>query len=1383
MTVNQTDFDDIFTYSGEMGELIKTFNWSTTSLGPISQWPPSLKTAVSIMLASRFPIQILWGSDYIQFYNDAYCPILGSKHPKGLGQRGQECWAEVWDFAGSRLDQVRLTGEASWSDDQLLLLDRHGYTEECYFTFSYTPVRDESGQVAGIFNAVNETTQRVIDQRRQHTLSLLATHVTQAKTYQEACTIATNILASNPEDVPFALLYELEINTGYAKLISQVGYGENLASDPFLFDINLDHPPSEVKSLVKVGLTGQQDLIDNLKTHWSNLPTEPWGEAPNCALVLPIILPGQDRPVGIFVAGISPRRALDSHYHQFFELMVNHISLAIANAYAYEEERKRAEALTELDRAKTVFFSNISHELRTPLTLILGPIEALLHSDESSLSKGDRISLIMAQRNVLRLQKLVNTLLEFSRLEAGRIQAFYQPTDLATFTHDLASVFRSAMEQAGIEFSVNCPPLPELIYVDRQMWEKIVLNLLSNAFKFTFEGEIRLSLAWTGERVKLDIQDTGVGIAPEEIPHLFQRFHRVLGVRSRTHEGSGIGLSLVRELVNLHGGTIEVNSTLEAGTCFTIYIPSGTAHLNPDQISSTPSLPATSPTTAVFVEEALGWLPETAESLATDTPSSHRLTPANGRILLADDNGDMREYVKRLLSQYYEVETVADGIAALEAIRRHPPDLVLSDVMMPRLNGFELLQELRRNPLTEELPIILLSARAGEESLVEGLKSGADDYLVKPFSARELLARIEATLKMAQLRQQAAQKEQKLRAEAEAARQQITNIFESITDGFVAFDHQWRFTYVNQQAAQMLNQSREDLLGNQIWELFPETIGQECYQQLHQAFNEQITLTFEEFSPVFGRWFHLRVYPSSEGLSVYFRDITKAKENDLLRQKNEERLRQSEERLNIALSSAPISLFHQNQELEYTWIYNSAFGYQINDVIGKTDEELLGAEQAQILTEIKSGVLQSGIGRRTEIKITVLEEDKYFDLTVEPLRNLEGNIIGITAASVDITELKTAEQALRESESRFRVMADSAPVLIWMSGTDGLCNWFNQNWLEFTGRTLEQELGNGWAQGVHSDDYNFCLETYLSAFDQRIGFQMEYRLRRADGEYRWVLDNGKPLFTPEGIFSGYIGSCVEITEQKEANLILEEKAQELAQLNTTLTETAELLQKKNEELDQFTYIVSHDLKAPLRAIANLSQWIEEDLSDIIPPESQQQIELLRQRVYRMDQLINNLLDYARIGRSEATKERVEVAQLLEEIIDSLAPPPTFTLEIDLPMPTLMTEKLLLSQVFSNLISNGIKHHGKDQGKLKISVQEQNNFYQFLIADDGQGIPVDYQEKIFAIFQTVKSKDNKDSTGIGLSIVKKIVEIQGGKIMVSSQVGEGTTFSFTWPKNS
>ena len=450
---------------------------------------------------------------------------------------------------------------------------------------------------------------------------------------------------------------------------------------------------------------------------------------------------------------------------------------AEAQARAYEVERKRAEALAELDHAKTAFFSNVSHEFRTPLTLALGPLETLLETEQGGLPEGAREQLTVAHRNCMRLLRLVNTLLDFSRMEAGRVQARYQATDLARFTADLASSFRSVCEHGGLRLLVDCPPLSAPVYVDPDMWEQLVLNLVSNAFKFTLGGEIEVKLRAAGDRCELSVRDTGVGIPEAELPRMFERFHRIEQSRGRTLEGTGIGLALVQELARLHGGSVRVESTLGRGSTFTVAVPFGTAHLPAGRIGAARELPPRElPSTGLgarpYVEEALRWVPDGEVPTAGGTEDAVRREGRPGeprpRVLVADDNADMREYVRRLLAQRYEVEVVSDGQAALEAARRRRPALVLSDVMMPRLDGFALLRELRTDPGLRTVPVVLLSARAGEESRVGGLEAGADDYLVKPFSARELLARVSANLELVRVREEA-EHERVARASAEEA--------------------------------------------------------------------------------------------------------------------------------------------------------------------------------------------------------------------------------------------------------------------------------------------------------------------------------------------------------------------------------------------------------------------------------------------------------------------------------------------------------------------------------------------------------------------------------------------------------------------------------------
>jgi len=432
-------------------------------------------------------------------------------------------------------------------------------------------------------------------------------------------------------------------------------------------------------------------------------------------------------------------------------------------AAANEQLRQANERLADLDRAKTTFFNNISHEFRTPLTLILGPIEDALADPSGTLQ---RESLAAVHRSALRLLRLVNSLLDFSRIEAGRLKSSFEPTDLAMLTAGLAGSFQSLVESAGLKLTVDCAPLSEPVYVDRSQWEKIVLNLISNAFKFTFSGEIAVRLRRNGAEVVLSVADTGTGIPTHELPRIFERFHRVEGAHGRSSEGTGIGLALVQELVQQHGGSIHVQSEIGKGSTFTVSIPLGCAHLPADQIV-TDSHASQAP--AVGELEAAPWVKAVSGMrVPSDVGDVAEGNGNRARVLVADDNPDMREYLVRLLSSRWDVEVVVDGEDALTSALRRPPDLVLSDVMMPRRDGVALLQALREHPATATIPVVLLSARAGEEAIVAGLETGADDYLVKPFSARELITRVGTHLELSRVRHAAADAAREL-AETRAA--------------------------------------------------------------------------------------------------------------------------------------------------------------------------------------------------------------------------------------------------------------------------------------------------------------------------------------------------------------------------------------------------------------------------------------------------------------------------------------------------------------------------------------------------------------------------------------------------------------------------------------
>ncbi len=834
----------VFRADQEIGRDLNAVDWMSTPLGPVEGWPQSLRTAVNILLASRFSMWMAWGPELTFFCNAAYRrDTLGRKYPWALGRPASEVWAEIWADIGPRIETVLSTGEATWDEALMLILERSGYPEETYHTFSYSPLRDEEARVVGMLCVVSEDTDRVIGERRMATLRDLGSDPSVVRTERQMLDFAAGQLAGNLYDLPFTLTY-LFGDDGDARLagVSGIAHGHPAAPETLALS-GYSLWPVEKPS------HGEPELVE-LDGGSPHLPTGAWHAPPAQALVVPLQQQGA-APLGFLIAALNRHRPLDDGYRGFVELVAGHIAAGVGSARSYQAQQQRAEELAELDRAKTTFFSNVSHEFRTPLTLILGPVDEL-RSRANGLDQQARHELDLIHRNGLRLAKLVNTLLDFSRLQAGRMQAKFEPVDLSALTGELASVFRSALERAGLTFTVDCPPLDEPVYLDREMWEKVVLNLLSNAFKFTFEGSITVRVGRedtdADTYASVTVTDTGIGVPAAEMPRLFERFHRIETARARSTEGSGIGLALVKELVGLHGGTITADSQEGTGTTFTVRLPFGAAQLSDDELAGPPGTRTISGVIAEpYVQEALRWLPtdtnaaSDSRSDASTTATMTAVTAAESggeraRVLVADDNADMREYLTDLLQAHgYEARGVADGQQALEAIGAQLPDLVISDVMMPRLDGLQMLAALRKDPRTGALPVLLLSARAGQEASIQGLLAGADDYLVKPFAAAELLARVRANVELARLRNHQARWR--------------TALVNSLQEAFFVCDEHGAVIEINRAFTEILGYGPEQLPYQPTHPWWPDADTEpESHRQVATAFEQLLSQTDGSFT-------------------------------------------------------------------------------------------------------------------------------------------------------------------------------------------------------------------------------------------------------------------------------------------------------------------------------------------------------------------------------------------------------------------------------------------------------------------------------------------------------------------------------------------------------
>ncbi len=1236
-----------------MSERIRAFDWSRTPLGPMESWSPALRMMVRFLLANRFPLLLWWGPQYVSIYNDAYCPILGTKHPGALGQRVNECWSEIWHILQPLIDTPFQGGPATWNDDISLELNRHGFLEETHFTIAYSPVPDEIAPngIGGVIATVHEITEKVVGERRGVALREIGARVSEAKTAEDACATAARSLAAHDKDVPFALFYLFDADGKHARLVGAVGASAGQEISPAVIALGQSEG---TWPLAQARGSEAMQVVEGLSKRFAHLPPGPWSDAPTTAVVVSIPSNKPNEPAGAMVAGVSSRLKLDAFYRDFFELLRTQVASAITSARAYEEERKRAEALAEIDRTKTEFFSNVSHELRTPLTLMLGPIEEELRSEPKNSG------LKLAHRNSLRLLKLVNTLLDFSRIEAGRLRASYEPTDLSALTSDLASTFRSAIENAGVKLSLDCPALPEPVYVDPEMWEKVILNLLSNALKFTFAGEIKVQLRELGDRVELSVADTGTGIPADALPHLFERFYRVRDARSRTHEGTGIGLALVQELVRLHGGEVRVESKVGVGTTFTISLQTGTLHLPKDRIGAPRMQQSTALGATPFVEEALRWLPESAgtstepasgaahaksDPLAkpAESPNKKRALP---RVILADDNADMREYVGRLLRERYEVIAVPDGVAALDAARAELPDLILSDVMMPRLDGFGLVREIRSDANTRSIPVILISARAGEESRVEGLSDGADDYLVKPFSARELMARIEAHLKLVRLRHE--------------SERRVSQILASITDGFVTIDAQWRYTQFNEAARTMFAAQgviADSLLGKHVrTEGLPDAGETQAMSALARTMTARVPTEVQSFYKPWQRWFSVRHFPLPDGgVASFFHDITELK-------RAEDKLREREQELETVINSTPFMLTRCSRELRYRFV-SEAYAGMIHrvpqSIVNKPIVEIIGEAGFKTIEPHIEKVLS---GERTEYEADVSFEGvgvRSLHVVYTPDRDELGHVNGWIASILDVSERKRAEAALLQSD---------------------------------------QELRSA---------------------------QSKLLLHAAD-------------------------------------------------LETKVQERTAKLQDMVNEVQHISYAMVHDMRAPLRAMSAFVELMCE--SQITAEQTQDYGRRIRVAANRLDQLIQDSLRYTKLAHQEVAHGPVVLSTLILGLIETY---PNLQgeqadIQIEGELPVVIGNEALLTQCFSNLLGNAVKFVSPGIKPLvRVQSEIRGNLGRIWVRDNGIGIPQHSHRRLFNMFQRIA--DNYEGTGIGLAIVRKVVERMNGQVGVESEAGRGSSF--------
>lgn len=947
--------------------------------------------------------------------------------------------------------------------------------------------------------------------------------------------------------------------------------------------------------------------------------------------------------IGLFMA----MGVLFSHTHDSLKKANQKAVAALESAQTANEQLQGAnerisnlyQKTLELDKLKTQFFSNVSHELRTPLTLILGPLNKCLA--EPGLSHSTLSNLELIKRNAQLLYHHVNDLLDISKIEAGWKEVRYAQVDLAHLFRVIGSHFESVAEDRHIRYTVSAPQtLPAQI--DVEMFQRILLNLLSNAFKFTPDnGLIELAMDVQDDQAILTIRDNGPGVPSDRREAIFERFYQVEGHAARSHEGTGLGLSIVKEFTELLGGTVHCSEAPGGGALFTL------------------SMPLTAPQGA-HVEDCrhddISKKIETSHSDVTEKYSEaaagHSQRPgleAAPHILIVEDNEDMNGFIAAILAPHYRISSAFNGEEGLEKAMQLQPDMIIADVMMPKMSGDQMVLELRQNHHMTDVPIVMLTAKSDPELRVKLLQHGVQEYLEKPFSNEELLARVDRL--MAERRKTFEQ----LRASEIKYRALFENTLNSVARCRVLFQdgHPVDYTYVDVNPAFEKMTGLKEIRGKKISEINPGYCleNSEVLKNIDHVITTGNPMRWEQYIAPKKMWFRYAVYSP-------------------------------------------------------------------------------GKDEVAVVIE-------------------------------------------------DVTDRKRAEIALMQSEQKYRTLADSGQALIWTSGLDKKCDYFNKPWLEFTGRTLAQELGDGWVEGVHPDDLAHCVGIYASAFDKHERFSMEYRLRHASGSYRWIQDDGTPRFDGDGIFLGYIGHCFDITERKRAE-------EEREKLQSQLTQA-----QKMESVGRLAGGVAHDFNNILSVIVGYTEMALESVDPALPLHAD--LEKIFESAMRSTNIVRQLLAFSR--KQAISPKVLDLNETVEGMLKMLRRLIGENIELNwIPSHALLTVKMdttQVDQILANLCVNArdaIDNIGKITIETKaVSVGEEycaahvavvpGEYAMLIVSDNGKGMEKEVAEKIFEPFFTTKGNAG---TGLGLATVYGIAQQNNGFVNVYSEPNKGTTFKVYIP---
>jgi PAS domain S-box-containing protein len=1365
---------DFISGDGQTVELLRSFNWSGTSLGNREQWPVHLRTMVNLCFNSPFPMMIAWGGDLIQIYNDAYSQIIAQKHPQAFGAKAKDVWAELWDFIGPQFDQVIQEGHSCWFDNQLILLNRYGYEEECYFTFSYSPIFNEQGAVDGILTIATETTETVINKRHFETLGNLSKAISGRGSVHAIYQAALEAFKNNTQDFPFAALYEVAPDASTATLFGACGVEIPHASLPQQMNFT-DKDKIGSRNFVKCVLTNEPIAVHDIRSRLGDMPSGFWSIPPEETVLFPVTYPGKKIPFAVLVIGVNPHARLNQRYMSFFQLVSDQLATEVFNFFSIKEQ-------------ETIIRKTKENDLK-----IQSYIEELLDSRKKTEENGERLRMAM------------------------------ESTNLGTWDF---------LPQSGeLSWSEECKKIydiPEDVKIDFATFT----SLIHPDDKAFVEKEIQKSMAPDGSG-NYDIS--------YRILRYSDRSPRWIRAQGKVY------LNAEKQPERFIGTVVDVTDQKKA-------------------------------------QEELVRSEKLFRSIVLNIPNSLLIVIDKDCRFMALE-GDITNRLGYNVTDY-------KGKHLSELIV--PEQYESSKLLYERMLSGEKFSIDQSNSTGEDFVIHFIPLKDDQEQVYAGLVIAFD--VTDTRKAEEKSAKLAAIV-------------------------QTSNdaIISTTLDGVI--------TSWNEAAQRMFGYTASEIIGQTILKLIPSDRMDEEVRIVKALLNSGTINHFEtqrvtKDKHILDISLTVSLIKDPEGnvmgVSKIARNITEKKQAEKLIIENEARIR-------LATESAELGTW--DIDLTNGRILSNTINHRIREFSDSGPmldrKEFMTIVHADDRETVQKAFKKALMGGKLSFETRLLKKDGthlWARVNGKTILNDRKRPIRLLGIITDITESKNFLIELEESERRFKTVADNAPVMIWTATPDKSCDFFNKAWLDFTGRSHEMEIGNGWAASVHPDDLQRCIDIYTSSFDARIQFNKEYRLKRHDGIYRWVVCQGVPRHASDGSFVGYIGSCMDIHESKMAKEELEELIQErTAELNnrnlelqqqkdfvetmldasidvmlvydkemrfrsfnkacelkyglnrnevlgkklldiypfaagsqgyqdlqkalagetihnpiyksavtniyyedfliplknkddevhsvlvimhdiTKNIESAEQLKKtnadlvkSNRDLEQFAYIASHDLQEPLRKIQTFTNLLEHNIEN--EEARKRYFEKISSSAQRMSELIKAVLNYSRLTITREHFEEVDLNAIIEHVLvdfELVITEKQAKITYD-HMPRLQGISLQLNQLFSNLISNSLKFSEKEP-KIHISskicqnsdIQDYPNldhsreYVEIRFKDNGIGFEQQYVEQVFTIFQRLNDRERYEGTGIGLALCKKITDNHHGHIMAKSELGIGSEFYIYLP---